>query len=205
MEALRWMLFDNHKFTSYLATYRFLKAFAQPAPDASVLAFLKGRFDAAAAIVDKHLAKSQIHGRRQADDGRLLAGRLRVLSGRGARLRLGQEPPQHPRLDRAAARAAGLEGPLRADAGRAHQAASGERALDPAAAAGDRRARSPWPPPSASAASSTRPFCRPWPRRLHLTKGEAGPDRLGQLPGLSRRRARRRHRRACPGGRAPGC
>jgi glutathione S-transferase len=56
MEALRWILFDNHKFTSYFATYRFLKAFAQPAPDANVLAFLKGRFDAAAAIVDKHLA-----------------------------------------------------------------------------------------------------------------------------------------------------
>jgi glutathione S-transferase len=59
MEALRWMLFDNHKFTSYLATYRFLKAFMQPAPDANVVAFLKGRFDAAAAIVDKHLAKSK--------------------------------------------------------------------------------------------------------------------------------------------------
>ena len=59
LEALRWMLFDNHKFTSYLATYRFLKAFAQPAPDANVLAFLKGRFDAAAAIVDKHLARSR--------------------------------------------------------------------------------------------------------------------------------------------------
>jgi glutathione S-transferase len=59
LEALRWMLFDNHKFTSYLATYRFLKAFAQPAPDANVLAFLKGRFDAAAAIVDKHLASSK--------------------------------------------------------------------------------------------------------------------------------------------------
>jgi glutathione S-transferase len=58
MEALRWMLFDNHKFTSYLATYRFLKAFAQPAPDANVLAFLKGRFDAAAGIVDKHLTRS---------------------------------------------------------------------------------------------------------------------------------------------------
>jgi len=59
LEALRWMLFDNHKFTSYLATYRFLKAFAQPAADPSVLAFLKGRFDAAAGIVDKHLAKSK--------------------------------------------------------------------------------------------------------------------------------------------------
>ena len=59
LEALRWILFDNHKFTSYLATYRFLKAFAPQAPDANVLAFLKGRFDAAAAIVDKHLASSK--------------------------------------------------------------------------------------------------------------------------------------------------
>src|SRR5262245_54303525 len=59
LEALRWVLFDNHKFTSYLATYRFLKAFVQPAPDANVVAFLKGRFDGAAAIVDKHLAKSK--------------------------------------------------------------------------------------------------------------------------------------------------
>jgi glutathione S-transferase len=59
MEVLRWVLFDNHKFTSYLATYRFLKAFAQPAPDPKVVEFLKGRFDAAAAIVDKHLAGSK--------------------------------------------------------------------------------------------------------------------------------------------------
>ncbi len=58
-EALRWILFDNHKFTSYLATYRFMKAFLPQAPDPNVLAFLKGRFDAAAAIVDKHLAGSK--------------------------------------------------------------------------------------------------------------------------------------------------
>ena len=113
-EALRWILFDNHKFTSYFATYRFLYSLAPQAPDANVLAFLKARFDAAAAIVDKHLAGSDVHGRRQADHRRLLAGRLRLLSRRGARLRLGQEPSQHPRLDRAHARAARLEGPLRA-------------------------------------------------------------------------------------------
>ena len=59
MAVLRWILFDNHKFTSYLATYRFLKAFAQPAPDPKVVEFLKGRFDAAASIVDKHLAGSK--------------------------------------------------------------------------------------------------------------------------------------------------
>lgn len=55
-EALRWILFDNHKFTSYFATYRFLKCFAPAAPDPAVMAFLKGRIDANLAIVEKHLA-----------------------------------------------------------------------------------------------------------------------------------------------------
>jgi glutathione S-transferase len=58
-EVLRWILFDNHKFTSYLATYRFLKAFLPQEPDPNVVAFMKGRFDAAAAIVEKHLANSK--------------------------------------------------------------------------------------------------------------------------------------------------
>ena len=39
-EVLRWILFDNHKFTSYLATYRYLKAFLPQAPDPNVLAFM---------------------------------------------------------------------------------------------------------------------------------------------------------------------
>lgn len=59
LEILRWMLFDNHKYTSYFATYRFLKALAPQAPDPAVLAFLKGRFEGAAAIVDKHLKGSK--------------------------------------------------------------------------------------------------------------------------------------------------
>ena len=58
-EVLRWILFDNHKFTSYFATYRFMKSFLPTAPDPNVLAFLKGRFDAALAIVEKHLGKSK--------------------------------------------------------------------------------------------------------------------------------------------------
>ncbi len=57
-EALRWILFDNHKFTSYFATYRFMLSFLPQPADPNVLAFLKGRFDSAAKIVDKHLAKS---------------------------------------------------------------------------------------------------------------------------------------------------
>jgi len=58
-EILRWILFDNHKFTSYFATYRFLLAFAPAAPDPAVLAFLRTRIDGAYGIVDKHLASRE--------------------------------------------------------------------------------------------------------------------------------------------------
>lgn len=57
-EVLRWLFFDNHKFTSYFATYRFMKAFGPTAPDPAVMAWLRGRLDNAFGIVDKHL-----HGR----------------------------------------------------------------------------------------------------------------------------------------------
>ncbi|UCH18049.1 MAG: glutathione S-transferase C-terminal domain-containing protein [Burkholderiales bacterium] len=58
LEILRWLLFDNHKFTSYFATYRFSKAFGPVAPDPAVMNWLKGRIDNAWGIVDKHLASS---------------------------------------------------------------------------------------------------------------------------------------------------
>jgi glutathione S-transferase len=58
-EVMRWMFFDNHKFTSYLATYRFMKSFLRTEPDPAVLAFLKGRADAAFAVVEKHLSDRQ--------------------------------------------------------------------------------------------------------------------------------------------------
>ncbi len=56
LEVLRWLLFDNHKFTSYFASYRFLKAFGPAAPDPAIMAWLRGRLDAAYGIVDRHLA-----------------------------------------------------------------------------------------------------------------------------------------------------
>src|SRR5262245_30328181 len=59
LEVLRWMLFDNHKFTNYFATYRFLRAFLQQDTDPAVMAFLKGRFDSALKIVEKHLGTSK--------------------------------------------------------------------------------------------------------------------------------------------------
>jgi glutathione S-transferase len=58
IEVLRWLLFDNHKFTSYFATYRFFRAFAATPLDPAVMAWLKGRVDAAYAIADRHLAST---------------------------------------------------------------------------------------------------------------------------------------------------
>lgn len=55
-EVLRWLLFDNHKFTSYFATYRFMKAFGTVEPDPNVSRWLLGRMDNAFAIVEKHLS-----------------------------------------------------------------------------------------------------------------------------------------------------
>jgi len=56
LEVLRWLLFDNHKFTSYFASYRFMKAFGPSEPDPAVMAWLRARLDNAFGIVDKHLA-----------------------------------------------------------------------------------------------------------------------------------------------------
>jgi glutathione S-transferase len=56
-EALRWILYDNYRFTNYCATRRFEKCFADPPGDPAVLAFLKGRADAAFAVVEAHLSK----------------------------------------------------------------------------------------------------------------------------------------------------
>lgn len=55
-EVLRWLFFDNHKFTSYFATWRFMKSFGASAPDPTVTAWLKPRIDNAFGIVEKHLA-----------------------------------------------------------------------------------------------------------------------------------------------------
>jgi glutathione S-transferase len=55
-EVLRWILFDNHKFTSHFASYRFMKAFAAAAPDIAVMNWVRGRMDASFSIVNTHLA-----------------------------------------------------------------------------------------------------------------------------------------------------
>jgi glutathione S-transferase len=58
-EVLRWLLFDNHKFTSYFASWRFMKAFAPVAPDPAVAKWLRGRMDNAFGIAEKHLVNRE--------------------------------------------------------------------------------------------------------------------------------------------------
>ena len=53
-EILRWLFWDNHKFTGYMATYRYLRTFVDQ-PDESVLAFFKSRVDTALGIAEEHL------------------------------------------------------------------------------------------------------------------------------------------------------
>lgn len=57
LEVLRWLLFDNHKLTSYFASYRFMKSFGPAEPDPAVMAWLRGRLDAAFGVLDEHLAR----------------------------------------------------------------------------------------------------------------------------------------------------
>jgi glutathione S-transferase len=56
LEVLRWLLFDNHKFTSYFASYRWGKAFSPTPTDPAVMGWLRGRMDNAFGIVERHLA-----------------------------------------------------------------------------------------------------------------------------------------------------
>ena len=53
-EILRWLLFDNHKLTSYTATYRSMRMFVKDA-NAAVLAEFRKRAETAWGILDTHL------------------------------------------------------------------------------------------------------------------------------------------------------
>src|SRR5258706_1261497 len=53
-EILRWLFWDNHKLTSYLATYRYSRAFTS-APDPHVQSHFRKRIDDYLAILELHL------------------------------------------------------------------------------------------------------------------------------------------------------
>jgi len=75
-EILRWILFDNHKFTSYYATLRYLVGLVRTGEPA-VIEFLRGRVLGAFGVVDAHLAERQfLLGRRPTIADFSLAGYL---------------------------------------------------------------------------------------------------------------------------------
>ena len=55
-EILRWLLWDNHKLTSYIGTLRFLLRFAQTG-ETPVTEFLRARVTTNLTILDRHLEK----------------------------------------------------------------------------------------------------------------------------------------------------
>lgn len=57
-EVLRWILFDNHKFTSYYATLRWIVGI-QKNGEPAVIEFLRNRALTAFGIVEKHLARNR--------------------------------------------------------------------------------------------------------------------------------------------------
>jgi len=54
-EVLRWLFWDNHKLTGYMATYRYRRTFT-PNPDPAVLAFLRERIDDFLGILERHVS-----------------------------------------------------------------------------------------------------------------------------------------------------
>ena len=71
-EILRWLLWDNHKLTSYTATYRFMRAFTKD-PDPGAMAEFGRRARAAWSVLDAHLA-----GRRHVVGDRLTIADLSI-------------------------------------------------------------------------------------------------------------------------------
>ena len=57
-ETLRWLLFDNHKLTSYTSTYRFMLRFLKTG-ETPVTEFLRGRMIGALGVLNGHLARQR--------------------------------------------------------------------------------------------------------------------------------------------------
>lgn len=56
-EVLRWLFWDNHKLTGYMATYRFMRSFTRT-PNPQVLTHFRRRLDDFLGILERHVASS---------------------------------------------------------------------------------------------------------------------------------------------------
>ena len=57
LEMMRWMFFDNHKLTNYVAAYRFMSRFMKKEGEPEV-EFLKGRAIGALKVLETHISKN---------------------------------------------------------------------------------------------------------------------------------------------------
>ncbi len=145
-EIWRWILFDNHKLTSYTATLRFMRIIAKTG-ETPVTDFLDKRARAAWDMLDRQLAdRDFVIGDRPTIADLSLCGYL-FYDGE-----IGIEPADYPALPALAdadPRPARLEAPVRIDAGGAAAAARDLRLpTDP----GNAR----WPTPSSTIMSAPR-------------------------------------------------
>lgn len=53
-EVLRWLFWDNHKLTGFMATYRYFRAFT-PSPDPQLMKHYRRRLDDFLSILENHL------------------------------------------------------------------------------------------------------------------------------------------------------
>ena len=56
-ELLRWLFWDNHKLTGYMASYRFMRSFI-PSGDPAVLKYYRKRLDDFLGILETHLQQN---------------------------------------------------------------------------------------------------------------------------------------------------
>ncbi|MBR1148825.1 glutathione S-transferase family protein [Bradyrhizobium sp. AUGA SZCCT0431] len=56
-ELLRWLFWDNHKLTGYMASYRFMRTFI-PSGDPAVLTYYRKRLDDFLGILETHLQRN---------------------------------------------------------------------------------------------------------------------------------------------------
>lgn len=113
-EVLRWLLWDNHKLTSYTATYRFQRTFLKSPEPAVVAEF--GKRARGVGRARRAPRRARLRRRRAPRHRRRVARRLPVLGGR-TRGRLERFAPGHRGVARADPRDAAVARPVRPDAG----------------------------------------------------------------------------------------
>ena len=55
-EVLRWLFWDNHKLTGYMASYRYMRSFIEQ-PDPTIMTFFRKRLDDYLGILENHLSR----------------------------------------------------------------------------------------------------------------------------------------------------